>query len=121
MYTAEVEDTVETTTVEAMATQGLDATVEGDGEMTLDEGDNTISVTVTAEDETTQTSYTVTVTVGEAPPVEADLLDRYDADDSGDIDKSEAIAAINDYLFGEGDQQITKAQAIEVINLYLFP
>ena len=50
-----------------------------------------------------------------------DLLDRYDADDSGDIDKSEAIAAINDYLFGEGDQQITKAQAIEVINLYLFP
>ena len=119
-YTAEVEYTVETTTVEAMTTHP-GATVEGDGEKSLSEGDNTFIVTVTAEDGTSQETYTVTVIVGEAPPVEGDLLGRYDADDSGDIDKSEAIAAINDYLFGEGDQQITKAQAIEVINLYLFP
>ena len=103
------------------AARDSDATVSGDGAVSLDVGENTITVTVTAEDGTTTMTYTVTVTVGEAPPVEGDLLDRYDADDSGDIDKSEAIAAINDYLFGEGDQQITKAQAIEVINLYLFP
>ena len=107
------------TTVEAMAAHP-GATVMGIGNRTLTAGENTISVTVTAEDETTEI-YTVTVTVGEAPPVEGDLLDRYDADDSGDIDKSEAIAAIDDYLFGEGDQRITKAQAIEVINFYLFP
>ena len=118
-YAAEVEYTVETTTVVAMPTHP-GATVEGAGEMTLAEGDNTIIVTVTAEDGTSQETYTVTVTVGEAPPVEGTLLDRYDADDDNQISKDEAIAAINDYLFGEGDQQITKAQVIEVINLYLF-
>ena len=36
------------------------------------------------------------------------------------IDKAEVIAAINDYLFGEGDQAIGKAEVIELINLYLF-
>ena len=121
-YTAEVED-VETTTVGATATNPS-AAVQGTGEKTLRIGVNVINVRVLAEDGTTTQTYTVTVTVldedGMVTPGD-DLLDRYDADDSGDIDKSEAIAAINDYLFGEGDQQITKAQAIEVINLYLFP
>ena len=118
MYYADVDAGVDM--IEVMATaMDSDATVSGDGTVSLDVGENTITVTVTAEDRTTTMTYTVAVTV--APPVEGDLLDRYDADDSGDIDKSEAIAAINDYLFGEGDQQITKAQAIEVINLYLFP
>ena len=88
MYTAEVEYTVETTTVVAMPTHP-GATVEGDGPQSLSEGDNTFIVTVTAEDGTSQETYTVTVIVGEAPPVEGDLLGRYDADDSGDIDKSE--------------------------------
>ena len=60
-YTAEVEDILETTTVEAMATHP-GATVEGTGERTLTVGDNRIRVTVTAEDGTSQT-YTVTVTV----------------------------------------------------------
>ena len=84
-YTAEVES-LDTTMIEASAAHP-GATVEGTGERALTVGENVISVTVTAEDETTET-YTVTVTVGEAPPVEGDLLDRYDADDSGDIDKS---------------------------------
>ena len=51
------------------------------------------------------------------------LLERYDTDESGvtgEIDKSEVIKAINDYLFGEGDAAITKADVIVVINLYLF-
>ena len=80
MYTAEVEEALETTTVEAMATHPR-ATVEGTGERSLSPGDNTISVTVTAEDETTQT-YTVTVTVLDMVTPEGTLLDRYDADDS---------------------------------------
>ena len=51
------------------------------------------------------------------------LLDRYDTDPdgvSGEIDKSEVIMAINDYLYGVGDAAITKADVIEVINLYLY-
>ena len=48
------------------------------------------------------------------------LLERYDADDSGTIEKSEAIQAIEDYLFGEGADAISKDEVIEVIKLYLF-
>ena len=48
------------------------------------------------------------------------LLGRYDANDNSMIDKPEVIQAINDYLFGEGDQAISKAEVIELINLYLF-
>ena len=45
------------------------------------------------------------------------LLETYDADDSGMIEKSEVITAINDYLF---EKTISRADMIEVINLYLF-
>ena len=48
------------------------------------------------------------------------LVTRYDADKSGEIEKSEVITAINDYLFGTGDDTISKADVIAVINLYLF-
>ena len=47
------------------------------------------------------------------------LVNRYDADNSGTIDKSEVIQAINDYLFDEGEEPITKADVIRLINLYL--
>ena len=106
-YTAEAED-IEMTMVEAMATHP-GATVEGTGEMSLSAGENVISVTVTAEDETTQT-YTVMVTVMGA----GTLLDRYDADDSGDIDLTEVSAAIDDYFNGD----LTLAQVSDVIDLY---
>ena len=46
------------------------------------------------------------------------LVARYDANDNGMIERSEVIAAINDYLFGGGD--ITKSEVIRLINLYLF-
>ena len=55
-------------------------------------------------------------TAGSADP----LVNRYDANGNGMIEKSEVIAAINDYLFGEGDEAISKAEVIELINLYLF-
>ena len=49
-----------------------------------------------------------------------DLVGRYDDNNNGTIEKNEVIAAINDYLFDEGDEAISKAEVIELINLYLF-
>ena len=95
-YTAMVANDVEMTTVSA-TTAHPGATVEGTGMRTLTVGENVISVTVTAEDETTEI-YTVTVTVLDMVTPEGTLLDRYDADDSGDIDLSEVSAAIDDYF-----------------------
>ena len=69
------------------------------------------SVSVAASDGEDESSVTVT-NVG--------LDNAYDADDSGAIDKSEVIQAINDYLFGAGDAAIDKADVIALINLYLF-
>ena len=48
------------------------------------------------------------------------LVARYDANNNGTIEKNEVIAAINDYLFGEGDAAISKGDVIRLINLYLF-
>ena len=81
----------------------------------------TYMVTVKASagaDMDTQVTVTVTDVVEMAP--EMSLLDRYDTDGNDQIDKSEVIEAINDYLFGVGDEQITKEQVITIINLYLF-
>ena len=44
----------------------------------------------------------------------------YDDDGNGTMEKSEVIEAINDYLFGEGDEAISKSDVIRLINLYLF-
>ena len=109
------------TTVTAMANHGgasvaissdRDDDIGDDNVVDLDPGRNVITVMVTAEDGTSQT-YTVTVTVAMGDT----LLERYDANDSGQIEKDEALAAIDDYLF-EGS--LTKEQALEVIDLYLF-
>ena len=52
--------------------------------------------------------------VGTGPPsnvaVTDGLVDRYDTNGNGMIEKNEVIAAINDYLFGEGDQAISKGR-----------
>ena len=62
--------------------------------------------------------------VGESAPSNVakaeDLVGRYDANDNSMIDKAEVINAINDYLFGEGDQAISKSDVIKLINAYLF-
>ena len=47
------------------------------------------------------------------------LVARYDANRNGMIERSEVIAAINDYLFG-APGGITRADVIRLINLYLF-
>ena len=95
MYTATVDASVEATTVSAMATHS-GATISVTEDVSLNVGDNVINVVVTAEDGTTMMTYTVTVTV-EMPT----LLDRYDADDSGDIDDEELGNAIIDYVNGD--------------------
>ena len=48
------------------------------------------------------------------------LIDRYDANNNDTIEKSEVIAAITDYLFGDADETISKAEVIRLITLYLF-
>ena len=84
--------------------------------------DNTYMVTVTVK--ATGGTYmampldvVVTVTDVDEEVIGGTLLETYDADDSGMIEKSEVITAINDYLF---DETISRADVIEVINLYLF-
>ena len=54
------------------------------------------------------------------PGLGTSLIDRYDDNNNGMIEKGEVIAAINDYLFGEGDEAISKGDVIRLINLYLF-
>ena len=91
-----------------------------DYEMAADaNGDNSYRVTVKASYGTDMDTHEVTVTVtdvdeeGQAD----DLLETYDTNDNNRIDKSEALTAIEDYLFNES---ITKDQVLEVIALYLF-
>ena len=62
---------------------------------------------------------TMMVTAGDDHPLDP-LITRYDADNSGTIEKSEVIQAINDYLFGQGDAAISKPDVIRLIRLYLF-
>ena len=65
--------------------------------------DNVYMVTVKASDGTNMASHEVTVTVTNVDDttVGEDLLDRYDADDSGHIDLGEAVDAVLDYQDGE--------------------
>ena len=85
--------------------------------------DNVYMVTVKANDGTDDAMRAVRITVTDVDENVVEpgqtLLERYDTDSNG-IDQQEVINAINDYLFGVGDEVITKDQAIEIINLYLF-
>ena len=55
-------------------------------------------------------------------PVVDPLVAKYDTDpQDGMIDRSEVLRAVNDYLFGEGDDAISRAEVLTLINLYLFP
>ena len=81
--------------------------------------DNVYNITVTANDgeNTGERDVTVTVTdVDDEPDVPETLFKRYDADDSGDLDKGEVIDAILDY----GSGLISKSDVVELILAYLF-
>ncbi|MYA49220.1 MAG: cadherin repeat domain-containing protein [Chloroflexi bacterium] len=81
---------------------------------------NVYMVTVTANDGTNTAMRDVTVTVTDVDEQGTGdaLVDRYDANTNGEIEKGEVIAAINDYL-DEGTNAPTKADVIRLINLYL--
>ena len=72
---------------------------------------DTYTVVITATDPSGE-SDTITVTI----TVTLDLLDEYDLNDNGVIDRDEALAAITDYLL---HGRITKEEARAVIRLYL--
>ena len=85
------------------------------------DGDNTYMVTLKANDGEYMDTHDVTVRVTDVDETTAPagtLLARYDADGNGEIDKSEVITAINDYLDG-GEGAPTKSEVIRLINLYL--
>ena len=83
-------------------------------------GDNVYEVTVTADDGTNNVPKDVTVTVTDVEEQGTGdaLVDRYDANTNGAIEKGEVIAAINDYL-DDGANAPTKPDVIRLINLYL--
>ena len=68
------------------------------------------SVTVTATDPSgASDSVDVTINVNNVG-----LMSAYDSDDSGDIDKDEAVKAVQDYF----EDTITRGEALEVLQLY---
>ena len=86
---------------EGVSITPADADVEVEGhQVDLAVGENTITVTVTAEDGTMMT-YTVMVTVVEPLTDEGRLLARYDTNGDGSIDAAELAEAIDDYLNGD--------------------
>ena len=103
-------------TGQLMTKAALDYEMPRGAEMS-DTNTNDYMVTVTATDpEGASDMITVTITVTDVDE-EMTLLQRYDANKNGMIDKPEVVEAINDYLDGVGD--VSKADVIAVINLYL--
>ena len=121
-YTAQVSNSVTNTTVTpAVSDPGASYVIkvggvtDADGVIALSVGSNVITVEVTAEDDSTTRTYTVTVTRAEPlEPLQQRMMDAYDANDDGVINKDEAITAVLDYFNGD----ITKDEAIEVVLLY---
>ena len=120
-YTASVANSVTETTVTPTVNDSgatyvikLGGVTDADGVVSLSVGSNVITVEVTAEDDSTTKTYTVTVTRA-APESNVEMLrDLYDSNDDGVIDRDETVAAIRDYFAGD----LTRDETIEVIKLY---
>ena len=120
-YTAQVANSVSQTTVtptvnhaEASYVIKLDGVTDADGVVLLSVGSNVITVEVTAEDDSTTQTYTVTVTRAAPESNRERLRNLYDSNDDGVIDRDETVAAIRDYFAGD----LTRDETIEVIKLY---
>ena len=107
-----------------------DLSISSTGELTFDRTPNyeapadadednvyEVTVTLTVGTDTATKNVTVTVTDVDEVVVGGSLMERYDADKDGTIDKSEVLVAVDDYLFAE---TITKDEVVEVVDLYLF-
>ena len=121
-YTAQISNGVSQTTVTPAVNDSgasyvikVGGVTDVDGVILLAVGSNVITVEVTAEDDSTTRTYTVTVTRAEqSETLRERMMDAYDANDDGVINKEEAITAVLDYFNGD----ITKEEAIEVVILY---
>ena len=120
-YTAQVANSVSQTTVTPTVNHAgatyvikLGGVTDADGVVSLSVGSNVITVEVTAEDDSTTQTYTVTVTRAAPESNRERLRILYDSNDDGVIDRDETIAAIVDYFDGD----ITRDEVIEVIKLY---
>ena len=84
--------------------------------------DNVYEVTVKASDGTNNEDtldVTITVTDVDEDVTPADpLVDKYDADGNGEIERAEVFAAIDDYLDGDAGAP-TRADVFKLIELYL--
>ena len=120
-YSAQVANSVTETTVTPTVNHSgatyvikLGGVTDADGVVSLSVGSNVITIEVTAEDDSTTKTYTVTVTRA-APESNVEMLrDLYDSNDDGVIDRDETVAAIRDYFAGD----LTRDETIEVIKLY---
>ena len=86
------------------------------GQAMSDTNTNDYMVTVTATDQDGE-SDSIAVTIKVTNVDENPLLTRWDANKDGEIDRTEAIAAVRSYL--AGDEDTTRAEAIAVLRLYL--
>ena len=123
-YTAQVANSVSQTTATPTVNDSgasyvikLGGVTDADGVILLAVGSNVIKVEVTAEDGSTTRTYAVTVTRAEPETLRERMMDAYDANGDGVINKEEAITAVIDYFNGD----ITKEEAIEVVLLYFSP
>ena len=100
-YTAMVDNSVDFVDLTA-TTAHMGATLSGDGMQSLDEGANTITVTVTAEDDSTM-DYTITVTRAYTEVTRQQVLDAIRAYINGDADalsREDLLALIRRYISG---------------------
>ncbi len=83
---------------------------------------NVYEVTVTANDgtNTVMRDVTVTVTDVEEQGTGDALVDRYDANTNGAIERPELIRGIEDFLFGTGNQALSRPELIRLIEVFLF-
>ena len=122
-YTASVANSVSQTTVTPTVNHSgasyvikLDGVTDADGTVSLSVGSNVIAVEVTAEDDSTTQTYTVTVTREGLTTEETERRMRvqYDANENGAIDPDEVITAVIDYF----DGLITGDEVLAVVKMY---
>ena len=121
-YTASVANSVSQTTVTPTVNDPgasyvirLGGVTDTDGVVSLRVGSNDITVEVTAEDDSTAQTYTVTVTREGLPTEETEAAIPHDTNNNGVIDKSEMIKAFRAYIAGD----IDKAQIISTFRRYI--
>ena len=126
-YSAQAANSVSQTTVTPAVNHSgasyvikLGGVTDADGVVSLSVGSNVITVVVTAEDDSTSQTYTVTVTREGLPTEETEeemeqrMRVQYDANENGAIDRDEVIAAVRDYF----DGLITGDEVLVVVKMY---